>query len=112
MPSIQRLAERMDGRPFAVFGVNVGEPRLRVQSMVDRLNVRFPVLLDRESAVFAEWEVSVLPSTYVLDRVGVPRYLGRGALEWDADEIVELVGGLMDSGSGDGTVLFSAPEAR
>ncbi len=98
MPSIQRLAERMDGRPFAVVGVNVGEPRLRVKSMVDRLNVRFPVLLDRESAVFGEWEVSVLPSTYVLDTAGVPRYLGRGAREWDADEIIELVERLMDSG--------------
>ncbi len=99
MPSIQRLAERMSGRPFAVIGVNVAESGLRVGAMVERMGIRFPVLLDPDSAVFDEWGATVLPTTYVLDGEGRVRYVGRGPLEWDADEINDLLTGLMEAGS-------------
>jgi thiol-disulfide isomerase/thioredoxin len=89
MPSLQRLVELMRDKPFAVLGVNVNEGELRVKTMVQRLGIGFPVLLDKDSAVFHRWAGTVLPTTYVLDREGVVRYVGRGPLEWDAPDIVE-----------------------
>ena len=55
MPGIQRLADTLRDRPFAVIGVNVAEAQLRVKAMVRRLGIAFPVLLDRDSAVFNRW---------------------------------------------------------
>ena len=91
MPSIQRLAELMRDRPFAVIGVNVAEQERRAKAMVQRLGIGFPVLLDRESDVFHRWGGTVLPTTYVLDGDGVVRFVGRGPLEWDAPDVVKTL---------------------
>jgi thiol-disulfide isomerase/thioredoxin len=96
MPSIQRLADKMRNRPFAVIGVNVAEAERRVRTMVQRLGIGFPVLLDKDSAVFNRWKVTVLPTTYLLDADGVVRYVGRGPLEWDGVEISELLEALAE----------------
>jgi len=95
MPSIQRLADALQGKPFAALAVNVGESALRVKAMVKRVGLRLPVLLDRDSATFQAWEASVLPTTYLLDAAGVPRYVGRGPLEWDSAEVRGLVDRLL-----------------
>ena len=91
MPSIQRLAEEMSDRPFAVIAINVGEAKRRVQTTVKRLDVDFPVLLDKDSAVFEDWGANVLPTTYVLDPSGRARYIGRGPLEWDRADIINML---------------------
>ena len=98
MPSIQRLAEAMRGKPFAVIGVNVGEAVGRVRVVVQRLGTKFPMLLDKDSAVFNRWGVTLLPTTYVLDGEGMVRYLGRGPLEWDGVEISEALERLLGAG--------------
>ena len=91
IPAILRLAEAMAERPFAVVGVNVGEGERRVQAAARRLGIRFPVLLDRDSATFKAWGADVLPTAYVLDGLGRVRYVARGPLEWDrADTIASL----------------------
>ncbi|MGB5494194.1 MAG: TlpA disulfide reductase family protein [Sedimenticolaceae bacterium] len=96
MPTIQRLAEAMHDRPFAVIGVNVGETRRRVQTAVKRLGIDFPVLLDKDNAVFRRWGATVLPSAYVLGRDGRIRFVARGPLEWDRVDIVETLRELAD----------------
>jgi thiol-disulfide isomerase/thioredoxin len=95
MPSIQRLAKQMADKPFAVIAVNVGESQRRAQVTAERLGLEFPVLLDKDSAVFNGWGATVLPTTYLLDPTGRMRYIGRGPLEWDGVEAVTLIEGLM-----------------
>lgn len=96
MPSIQRLGDALREKPFIVVGVNVGEAELRVKAIARRLGIAFPVLLDRDSAVFERWGATVLPTTYLLDGAGVVRYVGRGPLEWDSNEILDLIDGLVN----------------
>jgi thiol-disulfide isomerase/thioredoxin len=90
VPGIQRLIEAMGEKPFAVIGVNVGDAERRVQATVKRLRMEFPILLDKDSAEFDSWGANVLPTAYVLDRSGRVRYVGRGSLEWDRADIVEI----------------------
>ena len=89
VPGIRRLMEVMADAPFAVIGVNVGESERRVQATVERLRMEFPILLDKDSAAFKDWGANVLPTAYILDRNGRVRYVGRGPLEWDRDDIVD-----------------------
>ena len=91
MPSIQRLAAAMTGAPFAIVGVNVGEAERRVRASVKRLGIELPVLLDTDSSVFKGWGADVLPTTYVLDGGGRVRYMGRGPVEWDRTDIVDML---------------------
>ena len=91
VPAIQRLIEAMVDVPFAVIGVNVGEGERRVQATVKRLRMEFPILLDKDSAAFKGWGANVLPTAYVLDGSGRVRYIGRGPVEWDRADIVEML---------------------
>jgi thiol-disulfide isomerase/thioredoxin len=95
MPSIQRLAERLRDRPFTVIGINVAEGERRAQATVKRLGIRFPVLHDKDSSVFHKWEGTVLPTTYILDQSGVARYVGIGPMEWDGQEVLQIIESLM-----------------
>lgn len=100
MPGIRRLADRMRGKPFAVIGVNVAEGEMRVRTAARRLKLGFPVLLDRDSATFNRWGATVLPTAYILDGDGAVRYVGRGPLEWDGADVIDLLEGLMQPESG------------
>ena len=91
MPSIQRLTEAMREKPFAVIGVNVAESQRRVQTMAQRLGLDFPILLDKDSTTFEGWGANVLPTSYVLDGNGRVRYIGRGPMEWDRSDIVDML---------------------
>jgi peroxiredoxin len=91
LPSIHRLIEEMRGKPFAVIGVNVAESAMRVRTAAGRLGMQFPVLLDTDSKVFNGWGATVLPTAYVLDRSGQVRYIGKGPMEWDRKDIVEML---------------------
>ena len=77
--------------PFAVIGANVGEAERRVQATVKRLRMEFPVLLDKDSATFKDWCTKVLPMAYVLDGGGKLRYVGRGPVQWDRQDIVDVL---------------------
>jgi len=98
MPSIQRLAATLGGEPFAVIGVNVSESELRVRTMAQRLGLDFTVLLDEHGDSFDAWGATVLPTTYLLDRDGIPRYVGRGPLAWDEPPARQCVDDLLHPG--------------
>ena len=106
MPSMERIYQDLRARGFVVLGVSVdvdpGEPDAQgrsqgiVREYVDRLGVTFPILLDPNGTVEDVFNVSGLPTTYVIGRDG--RIEGRvvGAREWDSEEyrarIEELLG--------------------
>lgn len=101
IPSLQRLADGMRGRPVAVIGVNVSERAGRVRMAVRQHGIRFPVLMDEDGSVFRGWGGVVLPTTYVLDQEGHVRYVGRGPLEWDGGEAIATIEGLLSEPDAD-----------
>jgi len=96
VPGIRRLIEAMGEKSFAVIGVNVGEGERRVQATVKRLRMEYPILLDKDSVEFKSWGANVLPTAYVLDGSGRVRYIGRGPVEWDRADIIEMLGELAE----------------
>ena len=106
MPSMERLYQDLRADGFVVLGVTVdvdpgetdaqGRSQGIVREYVERLGVTFPILLDPEGAVEGVYNVSGLPTTYVIGRDG--RIEGRivGGREWDSEEyrarIQELLG--------------------
>lgn len=103
MPSMQRLYDELRDDGFVVLAVSLDAPppgqdvRELVGEYVDRLELTFPILLDPEGVVEEAYNVSGLPTTYVIDRDG--RIDGKviGGRHWDAaeyrDRIVRLLEG-------------------
>jgi len=91
MPSMQRLQERLAGRPFAILAVNHGESAARVSEFVKRAAVDFTVLLDPNQEAPRAWRVRVLPASFLVDAAGRVRYSVIGELDWTSDEAVNTV---------------------
>lgn len=95
IPSLNRLQQRLSGRPFAVVSVDVGEGAEQVAAFLKKVPAEYPVLLDIDGVTVPDWDLRAFPTSYVIDREGRLRYGYYGGLEWDADEVVGLIEGLL-----------------
>ncbi|MEO1767888.1 TlpA disulfide reductase family protein [Thiobacter aerophilum] len=95
MPSMQRLAAKLAGKPFRILAVNMGESEAEVRAFLTKVNVDFTVLMDEEGQAIAAWKVFAVPSTFIVDRAGRIRHTLQGGTEWDAPQYVETLTALI-----------------
>jgi thiol-disulfide isomerase/thioredoxin len=95
MPSMQRLAERLAGRPFAILGVNMGDGADEIHAFLRRVPVSFPIPLDPEGISLKPWQVFAFPTSYVVDKRGSIRLGLFGSIEWDEPEVVARLEALL-----------------
>lgn len=88
LASLSELVARRDVPELAILGVNVTEPPQRLHRFFEKSPVSFPVLLDATRAATRAWGVSVLPTTFVLDRNGVVRLHVEGDLDWLRPDVI------------------------
>ena len=81
MPALQAAAASHPD--MVVLGVDNVESAVKVKPFVDRLGVRFPILLDEDGSVMERYQVIGLPTSFFIDRSGTLRSLYRGALTED-----------------------------
>jgi len=91
MPSIQRLRDKLKGRPFEVLLVNFGEGAAKIGPFLTKLGVSLPVLLDPEKDAAAAWKAGGLPMTFLVDAQGKVRYSALGDADWSAGEFKRVV---------------------
>lgn len=96
IPSLNRLREKMEGRPFELISVDYAEERDRILEFLADVDVDFPVLLDTDGTVSAKWNVLVFPSTFVIGPDGRIAYGVKGGIHWDAPETVATLKALME----------------
>ena len=89
MPSLQNLHDRLDRHELSVLGVNVQEDPETVAEFVERLELAFPIVLDRSGAVSRRYAVRGMPMSYLIAPDG--RVLGAkvGFHIWDAEGFPE-----------------------
>jgi len=105
MPALQRLHEQYADRGVRVVAVSVdappgiigafGAPGGDVRKFTGELGLTFTILHDPAARIQRTYQVSGLPTTFVIDRTGVIRRKEMGAREWDrpvmTDPILELL---------------------
>ena len=95
MPLLDRLHHRYVDTGFAVLGINVEGEVKPAQEIVDKTKVTFPVLIDEDQKVSEMYNLEAMPSTVVVDRDGVVRYIHRGYKPGDEAKYVEIVKALI-----------------
>ena len=96
MPSMQRLKEKMAGKPFVILAVNMAEPEQEVRDfLATKVKVDFPILMDRDGAALKAWKVFVFPTSFVVGPDGMIRYGLYGELEWDTEEAIRILEAMM-----------------
>ena len=96
MPSMQRLKEKMAGKPFVILAVNMAEPENEVRDfLATKVKVDFPILMDRDGAALKAWKVFVFPTSFVVGSDGTVRYGLYGEFEWDTEEVLRVMESLL-----------------
>jgi len=95
MPAMQRLQDKLAGKPFVILAVDYGEGAPRVKDFLKNVPVRFTMLLDRDTAAATAWKVKVLPTSLVIDPQQKVRFVAVGDIGWDTapveNEIMKLL---------------------
>ncbi|TNF36833.1 MAG: TlpA family protein disulfide reductase [Gammaproteobacteria bacterium] len=89
MPSMNNLIKKMNGTPFRILAVNMGETVDEVTTFVNEVKPNFTILLDPDGNSIADWRVFAAPSNFVIDPQGKIRYTLFGGVEWDSEELVK-----------------------
>ena len=96
MPSMARLARKLEARPFTILAVNAGDTADDIQAFLSQVPVNFPILMDAEGATLKPWQVFAFPTSYVVDRRGRLRLGLFGSIEWDDAETIAKLETLLD----------------
>lgn len=91
MPSMQRLKQKMAGKPFVILAVDMAEPPASVSAYIKQVKTDFPVLLDRDGSALKAWRVFAFPTSFVVGPDGSIKYALFGAKEWDDKPTVDLM---------------------
>lgn len=95
MPLLEEMSKRYSAAGFVLYGVNVEEDNTDAKKLIKDLGVTFPILYDTESKASSLYNVDAMPTTVVIDKKGVIRYVNRGYKAGDEtkyrDQIRELI---------------------
>jgi peroxiredoxin len=95
MPSMEALRASLQGRPFVVLAINVGEGARVARGFGDKMSLQFPLLLDRDTKTSKAWGARILPASFVLGPDGRIRYSYLGAIDWTAEPVKSALEGLL-----------------
>src|SRR5437764_11494185 len=76
-PHERSLVKRLDGKSFALLGINSDRDRSQLQTVLEKEQITWRSWWDGGSTggpIATQWNVHGWPTTYVLDTKGVIRY--------------------------------------
>jgi thiol-disulfide isomerase/thioredoxin len=95
MPSLERLRQALEGRPFVVLAVNVGEGARVAGDFMAGMSHGYTVLLDRDGRTTKSWGARILPASFVLGPDGSERFRHFGALDWSGPQARQRIESLL-----------------
>jgi peroxiredoxin len=84
LPVLQKLYKKYSGQGLVVVGVSVDKDASNIQSFLKKLAVSFPVVHDAGHEVSGRYQPPRMPSSYIVDRKGIVRYVHGGFRADDA----------------------------
>lgn len=77
LPALDALYRDRRGDGLAVIGVSVDERRDDAFATAQALHATFPIVVDQDARLLQKYRVAQVPLTFVVDRAGTVRWVGR-----------------------------------
>jgi peroxiredoxin len=91
MPLLEAIDKRYQNAGFTVLGVNVEGKAAPAKEIAAKAGVSFPVLVDEGQKVSELYQLEAMPSSVIVDRDGVVRYVHSGYKPGDEAKYVEVI---------------------
>lgn len=98
MPELAKLAERYGKSDFTVVAVSVDKKKEHASGFISTVkgsSNRIMVLHDPEASVVSQYMAQAMPTSFILDKAGVIRFVHFGYREEDPSKWVEEIEGLL-----------------
>jgi len=92
MGSLERLAQRYNGKEFNVIGVSTDDYRNRAAAFIEQTKITFDNYLDSKLFLENMLGANAIPLTVFVDADGRVLHKARGAYEWDAPQTIAAIG--------------------
>jgi peroxiredoxin len=96
LPELARVQEKFRQRGFAVVTVTVDNDLENIRSFLKKYAVKLQALWDRRKKVAEAYAVEKMPSSYIIDRSGVIRFIHRGYRPEELKRIENEIDELLD----------------
>ena len=95
MPALNVLHNKLSSNNgLQVVGVHVGPALATVKQFLKDKPVDFDIVIDKNMAL-SGWQVSGLPTTFLISPSGKIIYKAVGEREWDSDEMIKFIQSVM-----------------
>jgi cytochrome c biogenesis protein CcmG/thiol:disulfide interchange protein DsbE len=81
LPALDALYRSRRGDGLAMVGVSIDERRDDAFAAAQALHATFPIVMDQDSRLVSQYRVAQVPLTFVVDRNGTVRWVGRDPTE-------------------------------
>ncbi len=96
LPELDRVQEKFRKRGLAVVAVTVDNELENVRSFLQKYDLKLQALWDRRKKVADAYVVEKMPSSYLIDRNGVIRFVHRGYSPEELKRIEAEIENLLD----------------
>ncbi|MBI5562650.1 MAG: TlpA family protein disulfide reductase [Deltaproteobacteria bacterium] len=98
LPEINRFITKYKDSDAVVLAVNIDKTRSNVDeflSKIQNISNKMLIVLDPDAKVVASYNARMMPTSFIIDKTGVVRYIHFGYRENDPDTWAEEVEGLL-----------------
>ena len=78
MPELEAIYQKYHQLGFTIFGINVDKEKPMADKVLNDSTLSFPILFDTENTISALYQVDAMPTTVLVDRSGIIRFIHRG----------------------------------
>jgi peroxiredoxin len=94
-PLLDQMYKKYKALGFTMLGVNVEPESKDAEGFIAKTPVTFPIVFDKDSTVSKLYHVEGMPSTVLIDRSGVLRWVHRGYKPGDENEYLDHLRALL-----------------
>ena len=91
MPYKESLFQRMQGRPFQMFGILFRDDPANLASYFRKQKVSPPTLLSPDNEAARLFGITGVPETFIIDKEGIVREKIVGPTVWDSPEKIAMI---------------------
>ena len=96
MGSLERLAQRYDGKEFNVIGISTDDYKHKATAFIKQTGISFDNYLDQKLLLENMLGANTIPLTILVDADGRVLQKVRGSREWDSPEIIAAIEKVFD----------------
>lgn len=95
LPLLDKLYKKYQAQGLVVVGVSVDKDVANVRKFLGSMPLSFPIVHDASHGIAGRYEPPKMPSSYIIDRKGIVRYVQAGFHADDAGEIEKQIKSLL-----------------